>query len=212
MVLARLMPREDRFFDWIEQNARNLVDGGATLVRALEQPETLEVQARRLTEIEGQADEVTHEIMAGLNRTFVTSLDRDDVAALANRLDDMLDVMEVALRRMVLFKLHNTTELAQGLARVALQQAETINRAAPLLREPRTMRQMHDCIVEINRLENQGDRYLEQALESLYSDGSDVSDLIHRLKWKEVYELLELATDRAEDVANVLESIALRYA
>jgi predicted phosphate transport protein (TIGR00153 family) len=160
--------------------------------------------------VEHWADEVTHLIMAALNRTFVTPLDREDIAGLAHALDDVLDYMEAALTRMRLFKLRQPSPLAKELARIVLQQSEALNRTIPLLRHKSEMHGIQDCLVEVNRLENEGDRLLERALATLYDDVPDIAALIDRLKWREVYELLETATDRAEDVANVLEAIVLK--
>ena len=214
MVLGRLglFPREERFFDLFERNAHNLVEGGKALLLALENPETLDTQRAHLTEVEHWADEVTHQVMAALNRTFVTPLDREDIAGLAHALDDVVDFMEAALTRMLLFHIRTSTPLARDLARIILQQAEAIDRAMPLLRQKSDMAGIHDYLVEINRLENEGDRLLEAALGTLYDDVPDLAGLVDRLKWREVYELLETATDRAEDVANVLEAIVLKNA
>jgi predicted phosphate transport protein (TIGR00153 family) len=205
------MPKDEPFFDWFERNAEHLVEGAQTLVQALEQPERFDEAALRLTDLEQAADEVTHQITAGLNRTFVTPLDREDIAALANALDDVLDVMDVALRRMALFKLRDPSPVAQQLARVVLGQAEAIHQAVPALRRKREMAGLQGSLVEINRLENEADRLLERALANLFADDADLPSLVHALKWKEVYELLETATDRAEDVADVIESIVLKH-
>jgi predicted phosphate transport protein (TIGR00153 family) len=210
MVISRFIPHEEQFFDFFERNARNLVEGARLLVQALEEPGQLDQRAAQLTEVEHWADEVTHQVMAALNRTFVTPIDREDIAGLANALDDVVDLIDVAIRRMVLYKLYAPSATAQDLARTVLQQAEAIGRAVPLLRRRSTMVQVHEHLVEINRLENVGDRQLEQALAVVFSDDPDLRELVERLKWKEVYELLERATDRAEDVADVLESIVLK--
>jgi predicted phosphate transport protein (TIGR00153 family) len=214
MVLSRigLFPREERFFDLFERNAQNLVEGGKALVLALENPAAMENQRVHLTEVEHWADEVTHQIMAALNRTFVTPLDREDIAGLAHALDDVMDYMEAALTRMQLFRLHEATPLARDLARIILAQTESLNRAMPMLRHKGDMAGIHGCLVEVNRLENEGDRALERALAGLYEDLPDLPALVERIKWREVYELLETATDRAEDVANVLEAIVLKHA
>ena len=214
MVLGRLglFPREERFFDLFERNAHNLVEGGKALLLALENPDALDTQRAHLTEVEHWADEVTHQVMAALNRTFVTPLDREDIAGLAHALDDVVDFMEAALTRMLLFHIRTPTPLARDLARIILQQTEAIDRAMPLLRTKSDMAGIHEYLVEINRLENEGDRLLEAALGTLYDDVPDIAGLVDRLKWREVYELLETATDRAEDVANVLEAIVLKNA
>jgi len=214
MVLGRLglFPREEKFFDLFERNAHNLVEAGKALLLALENPETLDAQRAHLTEVEHWADDVTHQVMAALNRTFVTPLDREDIAGLAHALDDVVDFMEAALTRMLLFHIRTPTPLAVDLARIILQQTEAIDRAVPLLRHKSEMAGIHDYLVEINRLENEGDRLLEAALGTLYDDVPDMAGLVEQLKWREGYELLETATDRAEDVANVLEAVVLKNA
>src|SRR5439155_12103759 len=132
MVLGKLgfFPRDEKFFDLFERNAQYLVDGGKALVLALENPAALDAQGAHLIEVEHWCDEVTHQVMAALNRTFVTPLDREDIADLAHALDDVVDFMEAALTRMLLFKLRVPSQLAPDLARIALHQCEAIRRPA----------------------------------------------------------------------------------
>jgi predicted phosphate transport protein (TIGR00153 family) len=207
-----LFPHHTDFFELFEQNAGTVVEAGQVLVRALEHPETLTEQAARMKEFEHAADEVTHRVMAELNRTFVTPIDRGEIADLAHALDDVVDFMEAALTRALLFKLEMPSALAQELAHVVFQQAEVINHAVPLLRDQGRRSGIQDDLIEIHRLENAADRLLEQALTTLYNEPRDLRGIIERLKWREVYELLEMATDRAEDVANVLEGIVSKNA
>lgn len=152
------------------------------LVQGLEQADTIESQAARLKELEHTADELTHQVMAGLNRTFVTPIDRGDIADLAHALDDVVDFMEAALTRMLLFKLHSPSHLAQELGRVILEQTQVIDRAAPLLRSSSEREHIHDCLVETNQLENAADRLLERALATLYDHPADLAGIIERLK------------------------------
>jgi uncharacterized protein len=207
-----LFPHQTDFFVLFEQNAHTLVEAGQVLVQALEHPTTLGEQATRMKALEHAADAVTHQVMAELHRTFLAPIDRGDIGDLAHALDDVVDFMEAALTRALLFKLHAPSGLAQELARVALQQAERINRAMPHLRYPDQRAGIQDDLIEINRLENAADRLLEEALATLYEQPPDLPGLIERLKWREVYELLETATDRAEDVADVLEGIVSKNA
>jgi uncharacterized protein len=208
----RRFAREEGFFDLFEANAANLVTAAKTLVLAVENPTELDSYGTELTEVEHAADEVTHGIMAALQRTFIAPFDREEVSNLAQALDDVVDHLEMALMRMILFGLHEPSRLAQDLARIVLHQAEAIARAIPLLRARGDRDEIRYCLVEIHRLENEGDRLLERALTSLYDDVPDMAALVERLKWREVYDLLETATDRAEEVANVLESLALQRA
>jgi predicted phosphate transport protein (TIGR00153 family) len=207
-----LFPHQTDFFLLFEQNAQTAVEAGQVLVEALEHPASLAEQVSRMKELEHAADEVTHQVMVELHRTFVTPIDRDEIGALAHALDDVVDAMEEALTRMLLFKLYAPSALAQELAQVALQQAEVIHRGMPLMRDQHRRSDIQDDLIEIHRLENAADRSLEQALSTLYDDPPDLAALIERVKWREVYELLEMATDRAEDVAKVLEEIVSKNA
>ena len=206
MILGRIIPREEQFYDLFERNAENIVEAGKTLVQALDNPEALEIQAAHLTEVEHWADEVTHQVMAALNRTFVTPLDREDIAGLAHALDDVVDYMEAALTRMLLFKLRTPSPLAQELAGIILQQAEAINQAVPRLRHKGAMQGIRECLVEINRLENEGDRIQRDAVASLFAGGIDPMVVI---RWKDIFDCLESAVDATEKVAHVLEGIEL---
>jgi uncharacterized protein len=207
-----IFPHQTDFFALFEQTAHILVGAGQVLVDGVEHPDTLGAQVQRLKDLEHSADELTHQVMAELNRTFVTPIERGDIADLARALDDVVDFMEAALTRMHLFKLYTPSPLAQELARISLQQAEVINRAMPHLRDQARRGEISDDLVEIHRLENAGDRLLEQALATLYEPTPDLPGIIDRLKWREVYELLEMATDGGEAVANALEGIVLQNA
>ena len=208
----QLIPRDNQFYDLFAQVASRMSGSAALLHELFKDPKKLDQNVAQIKTLEHEADNLTHDTIDRINRTFVTPLDREDIADLAHALDDVLDFMEAALTRMLLFKLRVPSQLAQDLARIVLLQCESIRRAVPMLRHKGEMERIHDCLVEINRLENEGDRLLERALASLYDDVPDLPALVERLKWRDVYELLETATDRAEDVANVLESIVLKHA
>ena len=210
--VRNLFPHQTDFFRLFEQNAQTAVEAGQVLVAALEHPAALADQVSRMKDLEHAADEVTHQVMVELNRTFVTPIDRDEIGALAHALDDVVDAMEEALTRMLLFKLYAPSALAQELAQVALQQAQVIHRGMPLMRDQHRRGDIQDDLIEIHRLENAADRSLEQALSTLYDAPPDLAALIERVKWREVYELLEMATDRAEDVAKVLAEIVSKNA
>ena len=204
----RLIPKEESFFDLFEQLADILFNAAGFLVEATERFETLPENAKRIERLEHDGDQVTHDIMARLNRTFITPLDREDIHRLASALDDVLDLMEAATERFVLFKVQRIMPQAQEIARVIQQQVQEIHRVMPKLRHMRHEPIMEHCI-EINRLENVGDRLLRDAFAALF-DG--VPDPITVIKWRELYELLESATDKCEDVAVAIEGIVLKNA
>jgi uncharacterized protein len=212
MVLARFLPRDEQFFKYFEEAAQNATEAAEALVDLIEHFEDVERKVRRLRDLEHRGDEITHQIFNALNSTFVTPLDREDIRALASGLDDFVDYIEDVAKRLRLYRLEHITELAGTLARVIADQARNVATAIPMLEHNKQHAQMRRYIVEINRLENEGDDVLNQALASLYDQAADIPSLINAIRWGELYQLLEEATDRGEDVADILEAIVLKYA
>ncbi len=204
----RWIPKEESFFDLFEQMANLLVAGAAMLVEATARFETLPENAKKLERLEHDADQLTHDLMERLNRTFITPLDREDIHRMATEMDDIMDLMEGATERFILFKVQRILPQAADIANVIQQQVQEIHRVMPQLRRMRRESILPHCI-EINRLENTGDRLLRDAFASLF-DGSH--DPLTVIKWRELYELMEQATDKCEDVANTIEGIVLKNA
>ena len=202
----RLIPKEESFFDMFEQAANRLVTAAGVLVEATGRIEALPENAKRLERLEHDADQLTHELMEKLNQTFITPLDREDIHRLATDLDDVMDLMEAVTERFILFKIQRIMPQAQEIAKVIQQQTQELNRMLPQLRHLKRDSIMPHC-VEINRLENVGDRLLRDSFVALF-DGS--YDPLTVIKWRELYELLEQATDKCEDVANTVEGIVLK--
>jgi hypothetical protein len=205
--MFRLIPREEKFFEFFRRAAGNILEASKVLVRMMDgQAGDLQEHWKRLEEFEHEGDKITHQIIRKLNRTFITPIDREDIHALAVALDDVMDLIEAAGARMTLYKIAQPTEEARKLARVILASAEEIVKAVSNLERLDDV--MEHCI-EINRLENVADDVSREAIASLFEQGADPIDVI---KWKEIYETLETTTDRCEDVANVVESVALKNA
>jgi len=204
----RLIPKDESFFDLFEQQANRLVTAAEVLVEATARIETLPENAKRLERLEHDADQLTHELVEKVNRTFITPFDREDIYSLATELDDVMDLMEAATERFILFKVQQMMPQAQEIAKVIQQQAQQIQGVMPQLRNLKRDSIMPHC-VEINRLENVGDRLLRDAMASLFDGRQDPLTVI---KWRELYELMEQATDKCEDVANTIEGIVLKNA
>lgn len=204
-----LRPRDSRFFDLFEQDSVNLVEAGKALVSLMENGQDIEIRANAVTDIEHTGDAITHEIVSRMHRTFVTPMDREDMTALVNALDDVLDFIQSAADAMLLYKVPGPTPRARELAQIILNATQVIQRALPIMRNQTKLNEVLTHCVELNRLENKADRVYRAALGELFADSKDV---IFILKWREIYEHLERATDRCEDVANVLEGVALKYA
>ena len=198
------------FYNLFEQDTSNLVAAAEMLVDLFDNYENVEAKARQLKDLEHKGDTITHDIIQRLHRTFVTPIDREDITLLANSLDDVMDLIEAAGRTACLYSIAQPTERARQLARIVARVTHKLNEAMPCLRRhdqfPRIIKQ---C-VEINTLENEADDVQHTALAELF----EVCHLnaCEVIKWREIYEHLENATDRGEDVANVLEGIVLKYA
>src|ERR687885_104239 len=197
-------PREREFYDLFEEAGANVVRAAELLERMLrEWPESADL-AREVLIAEQDGDRITHDIIQRLNQTFVTPFDREDIIALASAMDDIVDFTEEVADFMGLYRIEAPMEQAQALARVLRQSAAAIAAAIPRLR---TFRDIHPYTVEVNRLENEGDRIIREALASLFERGIDPMMVI---RWKDIFERLEDALDATERTANILEGIVIK--
>ena len=203
------IPREESFFGLFEQSAQNMVKAAQGLKDMVDCGKNIEARVGEITEIEHQGDTITHQIIAQANRTFVTPFDREDIALLAHTMDDVTDFIHAAADAMLIYKVECSTPRAKELADIIVQAAAEVERAMPQLRRPAELKHVLQRCVEINRLENMADRVFRSAMGELFNDSTDFA---HIIKWREIYEHMESATDRCEDVANVLEGVALKHA
>src|SRR4030066_288096 len=204
----KLFPKEIDFFEIFDRSSLNLPKAATLLVALMENFDNIEQRAKEIYETEQEGDILTHDIMKKLNKTFITPIDREDLHALASSLDDVVDLIWAAVDRLTVFKITEPTKEAVAMSKDLLTTAEVIHKAIHKLKEKNYSYVQEYCI-EINRLENRIDRAFRDALGALFND---VKDPILIIKWKEIYEHLEDASDKCEDVANVLESIVLKYA
>ncbi|HEX7898788.1 MAG TPA: DUF47 domain-containing protein [Planctomycetota bacterium] len=208
-----IMPKETVFFDLFEKSADNVQKGAQKLLDLMSNFGDLAYRVQEIKEIEHTGDKLTHEMIERMNKTFITPLDREDIHELACRLDDVIDLMDTATARMSLYKVKEPMPDAVALARVLVAATTTIKEAMPLLRtisKKSSVDALLKCCVQIHTHENEGDRIEQHALASLFENGQ--SDPILVIKWKDIYQDLEAATDRCEDVANAIESIVLKNA
>jgi len=205
-----LIPRDMEFYDLFEQETSNLVVAAEKLVDFFDNYENVEEKAKELKELEHRGDVITHEIIARVHRSFVTPIDREDITHLAHSLDDVMDFIEAAGRTACLYHIGIPTERARELARIVVKMARKLNEVVPRLRRRDQFTWILKQCVDINTLENDADEVQHAALAELFEVCS--SDTCGVIKWREIYEHLESATDRGEDVANVLEGIVLKHA
>jgi uncharacterized protein len=203
-----LMPTDRRFFELLARSATTLVAGSVALVDFFEHYDNAELKADRIRELEHEADFITHEVMSQLHRTFITPIDREDIANLIQRMDDVMDFMEEAATAMRLYHIQKPRPRAIEVARLMPQMTGLIEDAVKLLAAG-NLRAILPITVEINRLENQADNIFRAAMSELFDEEANPAEII---KWREIYSNLEEATDKAEDVANVFEGVVLKYA
>lgn len=198
------VPKEREFFDLFEEAGSNILRAAELLDQMLRGfPENAGL-ARDILICEQEGDRITHDIIHRLNQTFVTPIDREDIYALASALDDVVDYAEEVADFLGLYKIEAPMEQAQQLAHILFQAARQISEAMPRLRG---FRDLSHYTVEINRLENEGDRVSREALAALFDNGIDPMVVI---RWKDIYDRLEEAIDATEQVANILEGIVIK--
>ena len=204
----KIFPKQVDFFEIFDQAADNVNEASSHLVDLFADFSLLEEKIKKIYDLEQKGDTLTHEVMKRLNMTFITPIDREDIHTLAARLDDVLDLIWGAVDRLSVFRIQAGTPQALELAKTLHKTIEAIVRTIGYLKEKKYSFVSDTCI-EINRLENKVDRIFRDALGQLFDD---IKDPLMIIKWKEIYEHLEDASDRCEDVANILESIVLKYA
>jgi predicted phosphate transport protein (TIGR00153 family) len=202
----RFLPREEKFYTDFQSLADELKRGARLLEEMLAPERPIWDKADEIKEVEHKCDFLTHEIIQRLNRTFVTPLDREDIHTLARSLDDVMDAIDASATIVRLYHIDSVRPGARELTRLVRDSAEQVVAAIKALEKRKGVA---EHAVEINRLENEADRAHQAAVQALFSDEKDA---IVIMKWKEILDFLEQATDRCEDVANVLEGVVVKHA
>ncbi|MEN6521804.1 MAG: DUF47 family protein [Armatimonadota bacterium] len=204
----RLLPKEVKFFEMFYEQAECAVEAAELLVEIVKDFKDINRKLLNVNKIEHKADEIAHRIAEKLNLTFITPIDQEDIHCLSSALDDIVDFIDATVERLVLYKVKHPTDDMADLAMMLLRATEETRSAVLELgnfkKNPNTIKQ---CWIEIHRLENQGDSASRAALAKLFETETNAVEVI---KWKEIYEHLETAIDKCEDVANVLEQIVLK--
>jgi len=210
--ISRLMPREGRFFNLFDNHAKLIVDGAlalADVLRHYDNGKDRDVGIKMIEDAEHGADRITHETVQLLHTTFVTPFDRDDIHRLISRMDDVLDLIQDTAESLVLYDIQKVTPEATQLAELLLRCAERVQSAVGLMASMADAPAILKICQEIDKLESDADRVMRGAISELFRHESDVRQVI---KLKAVYESLESATDKCQDVANVIESVVLENA
>ncbi|WP_455241578.1 DUF47 domain-containing protein [Petrachloros mirabilis] len=205
-MMFGLIPKEEAFFELFKKAAHNMIEGSRLLKEMMEDLQSPVEQAKRIKEVEHVGDGITHDIARRLNQTFITPIDREDIHGLASALDDILDLVEAVADRFVLYKVAKPTAQAVKLADILYQASVAVGAGVDRLGLAHP--DIKECCVQVNSLENEADRISRDAISELFEKETNPMAVI---KWKEIYEALEEGTDRCEDVANILERIALKH-
>lgn len=201
-----LLPKEHGFFDQFDKHSATGLEAARLFVEMLEHYGDAPAKARRIAEVEHQADEITHRTLEMLHSTFITPLDRDQIHALITAMDDVVDLIHGASRRLMLYGITEPTPPLKELARTLLHSVEEMQKAVGHLKDLRNAKQILKACVEMNKLENDGDALRDDAIANLLKNEKNAVEV---LKWKEIYDVVETALDCCEDVANIIEGVVL---
>jgi predicted phosphate transport protein (TIGR00153 family) len=202
--MFRFVPHKEKFFDLFKESAQNCLAGARLLKEMLDRYENPQESWKKLKDLEHEGDRITHRTIRSLNQTFLTPIDAEDIHALTTALDNVMDAIEAAASRMILFRIDKPTLEARELCEIIENSTEQLVKAVSHM--PR-LDDIDEYCIEINRLENSADDIYRKAIGQLFENGTTPMDVI---KWLDIYEILESATDRCEDVADTLETIGLK--
>lgn len=202
-----LIPKEEKFFALFNDMTANIIEGAKLLKDMMDNYDDPQGSQKKIKDIEHKSDQITHDIIQKLNKSFVTPLEREDIYALSAALDDMIDLIDASSQRFIMYNVEKPTQEAKELAFIILKSCEAVAKAVGHLGGK--FEHMAGHCVEVNALENEADRVCREAISKLFDEEKDPIQLI---KWKEIYETLERATDKCEDAANILESVVVKNA
>jgi len=206
MGLLSLLPKEEQYFDLFSQMTKFISDAARALSEMLKDDNTdYNEQLKRIKAIEHECDDLTHSISTRLNKSFITPFDREDIYMLSGALDDIVDLIDDAARAMVMYDVQESTPHARNFAGVIERMAVELDDVVSMLSKPSGLTQR---LVELHRLENEGDEIYYKAIAELFRNESNPLTVI---KWKDIYEKLEAAVDRCENVANIIESVIIKH-
>lgn len=203
--MLNFLPRDEKYFDKFNDMAARIHESARILDRFFAGESPVSMVAAEIKRLEHECDEISHEILRGIDRTFITPIDREDIHQLAVRLDDVIDLIDGTVRRMALFKITEPTAVARGLSETIVQITAEMVEAVAALRGQKGV--VQHCI-RMKQLENQGDVAYHDAVASLFADHIPPIEVI---KWKDIYENMEACVDQCEAVAHVLESVVLKH-
>ena len=207
--MFRLIPKEEKFFEMLQKASQNLSLTATEFKKLLENYSELDQSVKKIKDLEHEGDIITHEIMDKLNRTFITPIDREDIYALTSGIDDVLDLIDETAGLMRLYHIQKPTPALFKQTEILIKAVEELGKAIKSLKDLKHSRRLFDYCIEVNRLENEGDELLGTTIGDLFKQNLDPLEII---KLKEVYEHLEQALDKCEDIAVIIEGVVVKNA
>jgi len=204
-----IFPRGENFYLLFDQSAQNAVKIALQLRDMIDVWENVRERVGIISDFEHQGDAITHQIMTQLYRSFITPIDREDIAQLAHALDDITDFIQAVAETMYLYKVDQPTGTARELVDLIVEAVQEVEKAVSAISVRIERKNILQQCIEINRLENLGDQFYRSLMSELFASSNDIAALI---KWREIYGYMEGVLDRCEDVANILEGICIKYA
>lgn len=208
-IWEKLVPKEYGFYDFFARHSAALLDGARTFAQLMDEWPEGSGRLRRIEELEHECDTIAHMTLDLLHRTFITPLDREEIQHLVSRIDDVMDLIDGASRRLALFEVKAVPPKMRELSKVLLRGVERVDELVRMLRKLDDVERMRALIQEIHRLENEGDGLHRAGLAELFRESA--SDPLTVIKLKEIFEVIEAATDRCEDAADVIEGVLLEH-
>lgn len=208
-LLGVFQSKGDKFYKWFEEAAENNYKAAQLLEKLcknFKEPKKIAIQIHNL---EHEGDQISHNIHSEINSVFVTPLDREDIISLTGALDDVIDLIHASSSAMVTYNVKKITLVAKQFSEIITSSTKTVSQTLPKLRHRRNFSQVHKAIIEINRLENEADDLLRKGLTELFKNPKNPIDVI---RWRDIYEIMEDATDKTEEIAHVLQNLITKYA
>jgi uncharacterized protein len=203
------LPAEVKFYDYLQQASETLLEGAQALQHMLDHMDQAEELAQKISDIEHKGDGIVHDVTNLLPRTLITPIDPDDIQRLINTVDDALDSVNATAQRLLIYKVKKPTSTAQTLARLIVECAKELNSAFHIMSNKKNYTKLREHIVKINTLENEGDIAYYAGMKELVADKDEIFNFI---RWKEIYELLEVTADQIEDTGDVIQKVIIANA
>ncbi|MFL0246602.1 DUF47 domain-containing protein [Candidatus Clostridium stratigraminis] len=207
--MSRLTPREDKFYDLFIDSAKTIHEASVMLVDLIKNYTNVENKVKNIEEMEHKGDKQVHDIMQQLNKTFITPFDREDIYAIAKQMDDIMDAIEATAHRFIMFNVGTIEQSAVVLTEMIENQCRELISLMEELKNMKKSKKLTEKIIEINRIEDEGDKIFRKAITALFNEQIPA---LHVIKWREIFDYIEQTLDACEDVANTVEGVVMKNA